>query len=141
MDLSVLIQPRKCSLRVRYRTRVSTNLECLLINWDDGQRDTNAETNEPRDCGTQHPQRRQEDKTRGARVARGGEKERERERTYHVANSGLRASTVELTERAAPAVERTGLDLLRIPTGCVHLVCQAAHVSYRLNTQPGHHHE
>ena len=42
--------------------------------------------------------------------------------------------SIELTQRAAPAVLRTGRDLLGTPTGCVRLEHQTTHVGFRAHT-------
>ena len=63
--------------------------------------------------------------------------EREGENQVDTNEPHIRA--IELTQRTTPAGRRTDHDSLTMPTGCVRLICQAAHVGYRLYARPEHH--
>lgn len=102
-----------------------------------GRRDEDERGDDMTRTGDKIPNERRRtqrrDETMG-RVTRG-----ERKGDCLVNTNGLNVRAIELTQRAAPANQRTNLDLLKRPTGCVSLLLQAAHVGDRLYAGPEHH--
>ena len=101
----------------------------MATNWHEETTQTReTETKRTTRLGVQiaHDGRREDEKTPWAQIARG-----ERKREHDADANGPYIRSLELTQRAAPAVRRTGRELLGTPTGCVRRIRQATRAGYR----------